>query len=217
MNIVKKIFGGITAILFLFTTNVKAQKPGAHQIDMPAINIVDTKLPITFSWVNFDELGDDAPDIVIRKVQKIISDFYLESNGGDSTEIFKAKDYYFNTLRVPYNSLELFIVILKTPLSYAHCKLFLYDSVSNTVSKKVVDYNTWSMYSIDDNTMKRSDLFKALHLDSDDIMLAKKNKSNLLLKRIKPNGTFSEIEEITYHANGVSLDTVSFKSKKPED
>ncbi len=218
MDIVKKALLYVPFILLFFiTTIVKAQKPLANKADMPAINIVDTKLPLTFSWVNFDEPGDDAPAVVLGKIQKIITDFYLESDGGDSAEIFKARDCYFNTLRMPYGNLQLFVVILKTPLSYTHCKLFLYDTATNAVSKKVVDYNTWAMYGIDDNSMKRSELFKAMQLNSDDITLVKKKQSNLLIKRLKHNGTFNELEEITYNAKGVELDTVSFKSKKPDE
>ena len=215
MNIFKNIFIGLTALLLLLAPIfAKAQKALTDQLDLE-ISCLDVELPITFSWVNFDEPDKDLPQVAEQKVQKIIIDFYLGANGGDSTDISKAKDYYFNTLRTPLGDKQLYIVILKTPLSYAHCKLFLYDTASDKVSGKTVDYNIWSMYSIDENTMKRSDVYKDMHLNSDDIIF--KKKSNLLLKRVKHNNSSNTLEEITYHPNGLSLDSVSFKVLNPDN
>ena len=210
MNTAKYIFSSTTAISFLFTSIfVSAQSSHAQPIDFPEITSQNAKLPITFSWVNFDDPSDEMPPVVEKKIKKVIVDFYLESNGGDSSDVAKAKDYYFNTLCVPLNNMQLYIVILKTPLSYSHCKLFLYDTASNKVSAKTVDYNTWSMYSIDENVMKRSELLKSLQLKSDDIVI---KKTNLLLKRLKHIGQTNELEEFTYRPNGTSLDSVSFKA-----
>jgi len=208
----RKIFLSVCIVLFFTTSTVHAQKP-AHRIDMPSIGCLNATLPITFSWIEFDYPQQDVPVKVREKIKQVILDDYLEANGGDSTELFKAKDTYFNTLCAQLDKHQLYIVMLKTPLSYMHCKLFLYDSASNAVSKKTVDYNTWAMYSIEEGTIKRSELYKGLQLDSDDIILTKKKQSLLLLKRIKHNGTSNELEEITYKPNGISLDTVSFKSK----
>ena len=214
MALLRKILLDITIILFLFTTTcVKAQKPFARHLDMAAINCLDVNLPITFSLINYDYPPNEIPAKVEEKIREVIVDFYLESNGGDSSEISKAKDYYFNTLRTRLSKYQLFIVILKTPLFYSHCKLFLYDSVNNAVAKTTIDYNTWAMYSIDDNSLVRSNLFKALNLSNDDMLLVQKKQPSLLLKRIKHIGTHNELEEITYYANGLSLDTVSFKSR----
>lgn len=211
MNIVKNIFCPATVFLLIFiTTSATAQKQVYSQADLPEINSIAATLPITFSWINFDETAEEIPTAAKKKIQRIIVDFYLESSGGDTENVSKAKDYYFNTLYAPLDKVMLFIVILKTPLSYSHCKLFLYDTATNIVSKTTIDYNTWAMYSIDDNSMKRSDLYKDMQLNSDDIVL--KKRSNLLLRRLKHNGTYNELEEKTYHPNGVSLDSVSFKS-----
>ena len=211
MLLARKVLSCVLVTVFLFTSIVvKAQKTFAYPDNLPEINCIDAKLPLTFSWINYEDPTEDVPPIVENKVHKIIVDFYLESTGGDSAGIAKAKDCYFNTLRIPFNGHQLFIVILKTPLSYSHCKLFLYDSASNSVSKTTVDYNTWSMYSIDENIMKRSELFKQFHLNSDDILL---KKQSLLLKRLKHNGDSSELEETIYRPNGLSLDTVSSKSE----
>ena len=209
----------IRKILFLFSIiiiligslSVQAQ-PLTHRVEMPPINCLNEKLPITFSWVNYDEPSEEIPAVAVERIQRIIIDFYFE-NGGDSEEVSKAKDSYFTTLRMPLNNLQLFVVILKTPMLYSHCKLFLYDSASNKVSKTAIDYNTWAMYSIEENGIKRSELLKAMHLDSDDLILTQKKQANLLVKRLKHIGTDNELEEITYHPNGLSLDTVSFKSK----
>jgi len=210
MNTAKHIFSIATAILLVLTTTFAgAQNSHVQPIDFPEITAQNAKLPVTFSWINFDDPSDEMPAVVEKKIKKVIIDFYLESNGGDSSDIAKAKDYYFNTLCVPFNNMQLYIVILKTPLSYSHCKLFLYDTVSNKVSTKTIDYNTWSMYSIDESTMKRSGLFKSMQLNSDDIVI---KKSNLLLRRLKHIGKSNEIEEFTYRAIGVALDSVSFKS-----
>jgi hypothetical protein len=201
-------------LLLLVVTEVRAQKAVVNRYDFPVINCIDVKLPVTLSWVDFDYPPEVVPPMAEEEIKKIIIDFFLESNGGDSADMSKAKDGYFGTLRMPFNNLVLFVVVLKTPLSYSHCKLFLYDSVQKAVSKSAIDYNTWAMYSIEDNSMKRADLFKSFHLDSDDIILVEKKQSSmLLLKRLKHNGTYNELEEITYRANGLSLDTVSAKSK----
>ena len=200
----------IISLLTTAITTVQAQP--SHQFSLPEISCVATQLPITFSWIDFGQEPKKVPDVVLKKIQSIIVDFYLDT-GGDSTEQYtKSKDGYFNTLRVPYGDLQLYIVILKTPLSYTHCKLFLYDPASKRVSQNVVDYNIWAMYGIDDNgSMKRSSLYKQLQLNSDDI--AVKKKSNLFLRRIKHNGTTSDLEEITLKVNGLALDTVSYRSK----
>ncbi len=212
MAFVRKILFPLSAILLLFmATSVHAQ--GRYRAYMPEINCIDAKLPLTFSWIDYEEPGKDVPDVVTKKIQNIIIDFCLESNAGDSEQITKAKDAYFNTLRLPYGNLQLFVVILKTPLQYTHCKLFLYDTAANAVSKNTVDYNTWAMYAIDDNTLQRSILYKSFHLDKDDIGIVNKKQSNLLLRRLKHNNTLNEFEEITYRTNGLSLDTVSVKSK----
>jgi hypothetical protein len=217
MASVRKALSYVFAILLLLTAaTVIAQKPFPSHIAMPPINCLDVKLPVTFSWVNYDYPSADVPPIVAEKVKSIVIDFYFE-NGGDSEEISKAKDGYFNTFRMPFSNLQLFVVILKTPLSYSHCKLFLYDSAKNNVSKNAVDYNTWAMYNIEENSMKRSDLFKELHVESDDMVMLQKKPVNLLVRRLKHNGTDNELEETTYRANGLSLDTVSFKSKILED
>jgi len=210
MNNAKHIFSAATVVLLVLVTPfVRAQSSRAQPIDFPEITSQNTKLPLTFSWISFDDPSDEMPAVVEKKIKKVIVDFYLESNGGDSSDIAKAKDYYFNTLCVPLNNMQLYIVILKTPLSYSHCKLFLYDTSSNKVSAKTIDYNTWSMYSIDETAMKRSELFKSLGLNSDDIVI---KKSNLLLRRLKHIGQTNELEEFTYRPNGTTLDSVSFKA-----
>jgi hypothetical protein len=164
--------------------------------------------------VEYEAEPEDVPDLVKEKIQQAVVEFFLESNGGDSSEIAKAQDCYFNTLRAPVNGLQLYIVIMKTAtFRYSHCKLFLYDSVHNIASKRIVDYNTWSMYTIDDNAMRRSDLFKSLHVESDDIILNKGKPATMLIKRVKNSGTKNMLEEVTYRTNGVTLDTVSCITK----
>lgn len=198
-------------LLTLFFNAAQAQKTALPSFTVP-ITCLDIKVPFTFSWVDYDALPDDVPEVAQEKVKEAAVEFALESSGGDSTEIPKAEDYYFNTLRAPYNGLQLYIVIMKTrTFKYTHCKIFLYDSVHNTVSKRLVDYNTWSMYYIDDNSVRRSELFKSLHVESDDI-IPQKGKT-LLLKRVKNNGVKNMMEETVYRTNGVSLDTVSCITK----
>ena len=201
------------ALSLLISGNSKAQSQQPHKFSLPqSITCIDAELPITFSWIDFGQSPKKAPSVVVKKIQEIIVDFYLETRGDSTEEFTKSKDGYYNTLRVPYNDLQLYIVILKAPMSYSRCKLFLYDKARNTVSNSTFDYNIWAMYGIDGNgNMKRSNLYKQAHLNKDDIAL--KKASNLFLRRIKHNGTSSELEEITLEAQGLSLETVSFKSK----
>ena len=210
MNRAKFIFPlALVFLLLCAAVFAAAQSKEVKAIDFPEISAQNAKLPITFSWINFDDPSDDMPAVVEKRIKDIIIDFQLQSNGGDSSDLSKAKDHYFNTICAPFNKMQLYIVVLKTQLSYSHCKLFLYDSVTNKVSPKTIDYNTWSMYSIDDATMKRSELFKSLQLNDDDIVA---KRSNLLLRRLKHVGKTDQMEEITYRPNGVALDSVSFKS-----
>jgi len=212
-----KIISFLSVIIFFtFMIPVNGQ-PLTQRLDMPELASLKVKLPVTFSWINFEEPGEEIPSVALERVKQTIIDFYLGSNGGDSTDISKAKDGYFNTICMPLGNFWLYIVILRTPLSYAHCKMFLYDSVSNKVSKKTIDYNTWSMYNIEDNTMRRSDAYKGMHLNSDDLALAKKKKTDLLVKRLKSTVAASEMEEIVYRPNNLSLDTVSAKVIKNEE
>jgi hypothetical protein len=214
MEITSRIFLlPVVTLLFLISGTSKAQTQQPHKFSLPPeINCIDADLPITFSWIDFAQPHKKLPAVVLKKIQEIIVTFYLDTRA-DSTEQFtKSKDVYFNTLRVPYDDLQLFIVILRAPMSYAHCKLFLYDKASKTVPDDIVDYNIWAMYGIDSNgNMKRSSLYKQMQLNKDDIAL--KKSSNLFLRRIKHNGTSSELEEITLRSNGLSLENISFKSK----
>ncbi len=202
----------LIALSILIPGRSKAQTQ-PHKFSLPPeITCIDAELPITFSWIDFRQAHKKVPKVVAKKMQDIIVDFYVETRNDSTEEFTKSKDGYFNTLRVPYDDLQLFIVILRAPMSYARCKLFLYDKASNTVSEGVFDYNIWAMYGIDANgNMKRSNLYKQAHLNKDDI--AVKKASNLFLRRIKHNGTSSELEEITLASKGMSLETISFKSK----
>jgi len=199
--------------LFLLISDIStAQTQQPHKFSLPAeITCIDAELPITFSWIDFRQSHKKVPKVVAKKVQDIVVDFYIETRNDSTEEFTKSKDVYFNTLRVPYDDLQLFIVILRAPMSYARCKLFLYDKASNTVSGDAFDFNIWAMYGIDDNgNMKRSNLYKQMQLNKDDIAI--KKASNLFLRRIKHNGTSSELEEITLKASGLSFDRISFKS-----
>ncbi len=202
----------LIALFLLIPGASRAQTQQPHKFSLPPeITCIDTELPITFSWIDFHQPHKKVPKIVAKKIQDIIIDFYVETRNDSTEEFTKSKDAYFNTLRVPYDDLQLFIVILRAPMSYARCKLFLYDKVSNIVSGDAFDYNIWAMYGIDDNgNMKRSSLYKQMQLNKDDIAI--KKASNLFLRRIKHNGTSSELEEITLKASGLSFDRISFKS-----
>ena len=210
MNTCKLFFGLLTAFLLLSTTTVVTAQKADDHFYMPEINCIDVKLPLTFSWVNYDNPGKEVPPAALKKIQSIITDFYLESNGGDSSDMSRAKDYYFQTLRTPINAVQLYIVILKTPLQYAHCKLFLYDTATDSVSKTTADYNIWAMYTIDENTMRRSDLYKELKLNSDDITLV--HGKRIILKRLK-HGTYNEWEQTTYQPDGLRLDSIAHTSE----
>lgn len=210
MNMVKKIFYLFAFVLLVAPVLIKAQTPLARQLNSQEIDCLDTKLPLTLSKIDYDVPGKDLPDVVTNKIKEIIAGFYIE-NGIDSGDITTVKNCYFHTLRVPLNAQELFIVVLQTPLSYSHCKLFLYDTLSKAVSKTVVDYNTWAMYAIDDNNMNPSNLVIDLHIKGPDISLTG-IKRDIQLKRLKHDGTFNELEKITYRANGIKLDTVSYDS-----
>ncbi len=203
----------VIALSILVSGNSFAQTQQPHKFSLPpAITCIDAELPITFSWIDFAQPAKKVPAVVVKKIQEIIVDFYLETRADSTEEFTKSKDGYYNTLRVPYGDLQLFIVILRAPMSYARCKLFLYDKTTHAISKDVFDYNIWAMYGIDDNgNMKRSNLYKQARLNKDDIAL--KKATNLFLRRIKHNGTSSELEEITLAAKGLYLETISFKSK----
>ena len=77
MNNAKHIFSAATVVLLVLVTPfVRAQSSRAQPIDFPEITSQNTKLPLTFSWISFDDPSDEMPAVVEKKIKKVIVDFF---------------------------------------------------------------------------------------------------------------------------------------------
>lgn len=213
-NISKLVFPAIAAVLLLTTPSLQAQI-ATHKYKMPQVNCVSAKLPLTLSEVHFDGKHKEMPAQAVDKVKEILTAFYLEMGGDRNEQWTKIKDSYFATVRVPFYHYHLYIVILLTPPPVlTHCKLFLYDPTSQTVSAHAIDYNTWAMYTIENKRMTPTKLIKKLPMIPPDIAASgSKEYPSIDVIRLYHNGTVNQKEEITYLANGTQLDTFSFHQR----
>jgi hypothetical protein len=216
MRLIQKALLLIWMAAFLFrATESNGQTPVLHKFAMPEINCIEAKLPVTLSGIDYGKkLVKNLPQPIFERIKNIVVEFYLDFDGDKSEEFTKIKDSYFATLRIPIGHVQLYIVMLKTPVNnMSCCKLFLYDPSEKVLSKQTVTYNTWAMYDFDRNKVAASNLKNRLPIKAPDITLEDTGKHTLLhLTRLNHNGTFNAIEKITYQLNGITLDSISLKT-----
>lgn len=183
-----------------------------HQYVYPRMRCIDVTLPVTIGMVDYDVRKKHIPGAARQKVKKILVDFY-EWYDGDKNEVsMKLKESYFCTLRIPYGDLELYVVILTTPVvNHCHCRLFLYDPSSKECSSKDIDFNIWASYEIKEGDMRPSYQRVTLRSLYPDIESTGAGGRSIKLRRLWHNGTFNALEESTYRPKGIELDSVDRK------
>jgi hypothetical protein len=145
-----------------------------------------------------------------------VLDYYLIDCEGDSCETyFSIKETYFNTLRIPYDQYDFYLIILKhVPGNLINSKLLCFDNCSKKFINPIIDFNIHGLYNISGSELKPSNLkvlFKIKGPELEIRNIKNDGKIELQLTRLNHNGTFNALETMKIKIKNNTFDTLNVR------
>jgi|WetSurMetagenome_2_1015567.scaffolds.fasta_scaffold180453_2 hypothetical protein len=197
--------------------NQKNQNNKLKTLNLPDIYAIDAKFPLTISNLDFKDKRNMLTfnDSITSKIEETIKEYYFTDCLGDSSEtFFSIKDIYFNTIRL-YDSLQtVFLIIFNPPAQQLNSTVLFYNNTTKEFIEDKFYYNIQSLYNIDKEEIKPSNLKELFEIKAPDIELIdydKNGKDDFKFTRLHHNGTENAIETIVLKLDDNKVDTLDFR------